>query len=124
MVRNCLIIVLLLTTFRAEAAATSPLLGTWSEVGGPGIARIEPCVAASQALCAMGLARNKEGRLVETGVALSDLRPDGSNRWKGAYHHGRQRLSATVSMIDQRRVKLRVCMLVLCQTAIYVRSRD
>jgi len=123
MFRNCLIVILLVIAFKTHAAAPSPLVGTWTEIGGPGMARIESCKTADGALCAVGLSRNKVGKIVETGLVLSDVRPDGTDRWKGTYHHGKQKLPATLSLIDQRQVKMRVCMLMLCQTAVYARIK-
>jgi uncharacterized protein (DUF2147 family) len=122
MFRNCLIVILLIFAFKANAAAPSPL-GMWTEVSGSGMARIAECKKPAGALCAMGLARDRVGQIVETGIVLSDIRPDGRNRWKGTYHHGRQKLAATLSMVDQRQVKMRVCMLVMCQTALYARAK-
>jgi uncharacterized protein (DUF2147 family) len=121
MFRNFLIVIVLIIAFKAKAATPSPLVGTWTEVGGPGMARIAPCTGTPGMLCAMGLARKKSGGLAETGIVLSEVRPDGANRWRGTYHNGKQKLPATLNQTRAGEVSMKVCMLMLCQTAIYRR---
>lgn len=123
MFRLCLILVLMLIDAKADAATPSPLLGTWREVGGPGMARIEHCKKTQGALCATGLDGGGSGQIVETGLVLSDIRPNGTDRWKGTYHDGKRKLPAKLSLIDPGKVKMRVCMLMLCQTAVYTRTK-
>jgi len=117
---------MLMTAALAEAApptALSPLLGTWTEIDGPGAARIVPCTQHTQELCAIGLARraNGESGRAETGIVLSDLTPIGSNRWRGLYHDGGRRLPATLRLMSPRVVEMKVCILLFCQSAHYGR---
>jgi uncharacterized protein (DUF2147 family) len=124
MIRNLLFVLLLVCAFKSHAAGpVSPLVGTWTEVDGPGIARIGPCPGTPAMLCATGLARKKAGGMAETGIVLSEVRPDGANRWRGTYHNGKQKLPATLSMARPGEVSMRVCILVLCQTAVYKRGK-
>jgi uncharacterized protein (DUF2147 family) len=118
-----LIALLVLCAVKAHAAAPSPLIGTWSEVGGPGMARIATCPGASSALCATGLSRNKAGQIVETGLVLTNVQPDGTNRWRGSYLDGSRKLPATIRLINPQKVTMKVCVLVICQTATYQRVK-
>lgn len=52
----------------------------------------------------------------------TDYRREMLARSLGTYHHGKQKLPATLSLINQRQVKMRACMLMLCQTATYART--
>lgn len=108
---------------KATAAPSSPLIGLWLEVDGPGIARIEPCANNRKQLCAMGLSRRSGAVAIETGIALSAIQPTGENRWRGSYHDGKRKLPATLRMANANRVEMKVCILVLCQTATYTRQR-
>lgn len=108
---------------QATAAPSSPLIGLWLEVGGTGAARIEPCANNRKQLCAMGLSRRSGAAPIETGIALSAIQPSGENRWRGAYHDGTRKLPATLRMANANRVEMKVCILVLCQTATYTRQR-
>jgi uncharacterized protein (DUF2147 family) len=123
MFRNCLIVILLVIAFRADAAAPSPLVGTWQEVGGTGMARIEACSGAPQVLCGTGLARNKAGQLVETGLVLSGVTAAGKDRWKGTYRGDGRKLPATLQLLGPKRVKMKVCLLAFCQSATYEKVR-
>ena len=123
MLRLSLLLLLLLCAAKSHAVVPSPLVGTWTEVGGSGMARIGACAQTPAALCATGLGRNAAGQVVETGIVLSNVRPNGANRWRGTYHHGKQRLSATLNLMGAGKVRMKVCMLLLCQTAIYARSK-
>ncbi|MFZ4690094.1 MAG: hypothetical protein ACOYLS_12710 [Polymorphobacter sp.] len=102
----------------------SPLLGVWIEVNGPGAARIEPCKQMQDRLCAIGLARRAKGQpgLVDDGIVLSDLKLDGTNRWRGSYHDGKRLLPATVRFMSSQVVEMKVCILVICQSARYTRA--
>lgn len=119
MLKNCLVFILLFIAVKLNAATPSPLVGTWQEIGGPGIARIGPCAAAPQALCATGLSRNKSGQLVETGLVLSGVTATGSGRWKGTYRADGRKLPATLQLLSPQRVKMKVCILAFCQSATY-----
>jgi uncharacterized protein (DUF2147 family) len=123
MIRNCLVATMLTVASTANAKASSPLVGTWSEVDGRGMARIDSCETQKSALCATGLSRNRAGQIVEVGLVVSDIRPDGKNRWSGTYHQGKRRLPATIYLIDGRQVKLTVCIAMICQTANYTRTK-
>lgn len=107
---------------RADAAPQSPLSGVWVEVNGPGKARIGPCPQTPDRLCAFGLDRSVADRPVETGLVMSDVRPSGTGRWKGSYHDGTRRLPATLQLVSAREVRMKVCLLMLCQSATYVRA--
>lgn len=118
---------LLMTALLSEASATtspSPLLGTWTEIDGPGMARIEPCSKLPGRLCAIGLARRTKGQpgQVETGIVLSDVTLDGANRWRGTYHDGSRRLPATLRLMSPRVVEMKVCILMFCKAARYARA--
>jgi uncharacterized protein (DUF2147 family) len=103
----------------------SPLLGIWIEDNGPGAARIAPCTEAPQRLCATGYDRLPNGKIGRKGaVVLRDLQPDGKNRWRGTYLDGDRKLPATVRLVANGKVTMRVCLLVLCQTATYARIGD
>jgi uncharacterized protein (DUF2147 family) len=117
---------LLMTAALAEAAphaASSPLLGVWTEIDGPGAARIVPCAQRTGQLCAIGLAPQANGRpeRAESGIVLSDLTPIGGNRWRGTYHDGGRRLPATLRLMSPRVVEMKVCILLFCQSARYRR---
>jgi len=118
---------MLLTTVLAEPvtlANHSPLLGIWTEINGPGAARIELCKQTAGRLCATGLARSKDGQpgRVDAGIVLSDLALDGPNRWRGTYHDGKRLLPATVRLVSPRVVEMKVCILLFCQSARYARA--
>ncbi|OYY89976.1 MAG: hypothetical protein B7Y45_09650 [Sphingomonas sp. 28-66-16] len=102
----------------------SPLLGIWTEINGPGAARIEPCNQGPARLCATGLARRANGQpgRVDDGIVLSDITLDGPNRWRGTYHDGKRLLPATLRLMSPRVVEMKVCILVFCQTARYARA--
>lgn len=120
MFKNCLILILIVIAFKVDAAnPPSPLVGTWQEVGGTGMARIEPCAATPQALCATGLARNKAGKIVETGLVLSGVTATGRDAWKGTYRGDGRKLPATLQLLSPQRVRMKVCLLVVCQSATY-----
>lgn len=106
----------------AAAAKVSPLAGTWSEVKGPGLARIGPCPDAPTLLCAMGLDRRAPGR-PETGLVLTGIRPSGPAKWRGTYHDGSRRLPATIRFSGPQQVEMKVCLVVICQTATYARVK-
>lgn len=117
---------MLMTAMLSEAGAMpnpSPLLGTWTEINGPGAARIEPCRTTPGRLCATGLARRANGQpgQVETGLVLSDVTLEGPNRWRGTYHDGKRLLPATLRLMSPRVVEMKVCILMFCQTAQYAR---
>ncbi|MBY0285187.1 MAG: DUF2147 domain-containing protein [Sphingomonas sp.] len=118
---------MLMTAVLSEAGTMtnpSPLLGTWTEIDGPGAARIEPCSKTPGRLCATGLARRAKGQpgQVETGLVLSDVTLDGPNRWRGTYHDGKRQLPATLRLMSPRVVEMKVCILMFCQTARYARA--
>ncbi len=118
---------MLMTAALTEAGATttqSPLLGTWTEINGPGAARIEPCNKKPGRLCATGLASRAKGQpgQVETGLVLSDVTIDGPNLWRGTYHDGKRQLPATLRLMSPRVVEMKVCILMFCQTARYSRA--
>jgi len=118
---------MLMTAMLSEAGAMpnpSPLLGTWTEINGPGAARIEPCRTTPDRLCATGLARRPNGQpgQTETGLVLSDVTLDGPNRWRGTYHDGKRLLPATLRLMSPRVVEMKVCILMFCQTAQYARA--
>lgn len=106
----------------ASPPPASPLVGTWVERDGPGMAMIGPCASTPGRLCATGLQRQPGGKTVQTGPVMSDIRADGANRWRGSYHHGKRKLPATLRLTAEREVKMRVCMMVICQSATYVRN--
>jgi uncharacterized protein (DUF2147 family) len=107
---------------QAFATPASPLLGVWVEVNGPGLARIAPCSATPARLCATGLARQSGGAPIDTVLVMTDIRPDGANRWRGIYHDNSRKLSATLRFVHDNRVEMKVCLFILCQTASYQRS--
>lgn len=118
---------ILMTAALAEPATPanhSPLLGIWTEINGPGAARIEPCKQTAGRLCATGLARRANGQpgRVDAGIVLSDLALDGPNRWRGTYHDGKRQLPATVRLVSPRVVEMKVCILMFCQSARYARA--
>lgn len=123
MIRICLLMLAAFLSGQAIAAPTSPLIGVWVEVNGPGMARIEPCSGSVNMLCATGLDRRPAGRLVETGLVLSQVRPDGAARWRGTYHDGTRKLPATLRLTSPQKVQMRVCLFVICQTATYARTK-
>lgn len=108
----------------APMATHSPLLGVWTEINGPGAARIEPCKKSSGRLCATGLARRPNGLpgRVDDGLVLSNLALEGPNRWRGSYHDGKRLLPATLRLVTPRIVEMKVCIFLLCQTAKYART--
>lgn len=117
---------LLMTAVLSEAAAMpnpSPLLGNWTEINGPGAARIEPCRKVAGRLCAVGLAKRAKGQAdqVETGIVLSEIAMEGPNRWRGMYHDGKRLLPATLRLMSPRVVEMKVCILFFCQAARYAR---
>lgn len=117
---------MLMTAALAEAGpqtALSPLLGVWTEIDGPGAARIVPCAERTGQLCAIGLARRANGQpgRVESGIVLSDLTPIGGNRWRGIYHDGGRSLPATLRLMSPRVVEMKVCIFLFCQSARYAR---
>lgn len=106
-------------------ASASPLLGLWTEDGGPGAARIAPCATAPQRLCATGYDRLPDGSVGrQRAVVLRDLKADGQKRWRGTYLDGTRKLPAVVSLVAPGAVTMRVCLLVFCQTAKYKRIAD
>jgi uncharacterized protein (DUF2147 family) len=120
----CVIAMLFVVALPQQAKA-SPLLGLWTENGGPGAARIAPCSGAPQLLCATGYDRRPDGSVGRKGaVVLRDLKPVGKNRWRGTYLDGNRKLPATVTITANGKVTMRVCLLVLCQTASYTRIGD
>ncbi len=105
-----------------HAAQESPLLGMWTENGGPGAARIGPCSAAPTLLCATGYDRNADGSVGrKRGIVLRDLKADGKNRWRGTYLDGSRKLPATVTLTANGKVTMRVCLLMFCQSVTYTR---
>ncbi|MCL9998934.1 MAG: hypothetical protein NBV68_06100 [Erythrobacter sp.] len=115
----------LLGTVPLQPAQASGLLGMWTENGGPGAARIAPCGAAADQLCATGYDRNPDGSVGrKRAVVLRDLKPDGKNRWRGTYLDGSRKLPATVTLVAKGKVSMRVCLLILCQTVSYTRIGD
>ncbi|MEI6644111.1 MAG: hypothetical protein WCL10_18990 [Novosphingobium sp.] len=117
---------MLMTAALAEAlplTAHSPLVGVWTEIDGPGAARIVPCAQTTGQLCAIGLARRANGQpgRVETGIVLSGLTLIESNRWRGTYHDGGRQLPATLRLMSPRVVEMKVCILLFCQSARYGR---
>lgn len=123
MLKNILIALLVFFAVNAQAGTISPLIGTWNEVNGPGMARINSCAVAKSTLCATGLGRNASGQIVDTGLVLTDVRPDGVNRWRGTYHEGKRKLPATLRLVSPQQVTMKVCLLVICQTATYARVK-
>ncbi len=117
---------MLLTASFADAGSLehSPLVGTWTEINGPGAARIEPCGNLPGRLCATGLARRANGQpgRVDDGIVLSDIAVDGPNRWRGTYHDGKRLLPATLRLMSPRVVEMKVCIFMFCQTAHYARA--
>ncbi|MBY0520311.1 MAG: hypothetical protein K2P79_07795 [Sphingomonas sp.] len=111
-------------TETAPMANASPLIGIWTEINGPGAARIEPCGQKPGKLCATGLARRGNGNQgrVDSGIVLSDLIADGPNRWRGSYHDGKRLLPATLRLMSPRVVEMKVCVMVFCRTARYGRA--
>ena len=101
---------------------SSPLIGVWIEVSGPGIARIAPCPDRADQLCATGLARRPGQPMAETGLVMSGIKAAGQNRWRGTYHHGRQTLPATLRLTGGNQVQMKVCLFLLCQSASYARD--
>lgn len=101
-----------------------PLLGNWTEINGPGAARIEPCKQTPGRLCAIGLARPGKDKTatVDTGIVMSNISADGVGRWRGIYHDGKRQLPATLRLVTPRVIELKVCLLFLCQTAKYGRA--
>ncbi len=107
----------------APVAAPSPLAGTWTEIDGPGAARIAPCADTPNLLCAIGLDRRRGSReRVDGAVVLSQITPAGANRWRGRYHDGGQRYGATLRLLDAATVEMKVCILFVCQSARYART--
>lgn len=126
MSRLCLcILAALLVLFPSEPASASPLRGMWTEVDGPGAARIAACTTPSNRLCATGYERRTNGSIGRAvGLVLVDLREDGPRRWRGTYLDGNRRLPATVRLVSPTMVTMRVCLLVLCQTVSYRRTSE
>jgi uncharacterized protein (DUF2147 family) len=122
MFKHIILVTAGLVAGQALAAPASPLVGVWVEVNGPGMARIAPCSAAPDRLCVTGLSRKAGGVTVEIGLVMTDIRATGSNRWRGTYLDGKRTLPATLRIVGERRVELKVCLLFLCQTASYERS--
>lgn len=119
------ILALIWTLLPLHAAQASPLLGLWTENGGPGAARIAPCGAAPILLCATGYDRLPDGKVGrKREVVLRDLKPDGKNRWRGFYLDGNRKLPAKVKLVAKGKVTMRVCVFVICQTASYSRIDD
>lgn len=108
---------------KASAATPSPLIGVWIEVNGPGMARIAPCTAAPDRLCATGLARRQGKPPAETGIVMSDIVVNGASEWRGLYHEGKRKLAATLRMPERDRVEMKVCIFLLCQSARYARAQ-
>lgn len=107
----------------ASAATPSPLDGVWSEIDGPGAARIAPCPNQPLAMCATAL-RKKAGSapVASDGhVVLKAVVPDGTNRWKGTYMDGTRALPATLRFAARDVVEMKVCILFICQSARYRR---
>jgi uncharacterized protein (DUF2147 family) len=123
MLRTCLIAFASFWAGQASAAPVSPLLGVWAEVNGPGMARLAPCPRSAELVCATGLSRNSAGKVTEKGLVLTDVRLEGANRWRGTYHDGSRKLPATLRMAGPNQVQMKVCLLVICQTATYARAR-
>lgn len=121
MFRPIALVAAVLVASQALASPASPLVGVWIEVDGPGKARIAPCADAADRLCAIGLAQ-RAGTTVETGLVLSNIREAGISRWQGTYHDNKRHLPATLRLLDQRRVEMKVCVFILCQTATYTRG--
>jgi uncharacterized protein (DUF2147 family) len=120
---NELIISILALAAAASATSPSPLDGVWSEIDGPGAARIAPCPNQSQTMCAFAL-RKKAGSapVASDGHAvLKAVVPDGNNRWKGTYIDGSRALPATLRFAARDVVEMKVCILFICQSARYRR---
>jgi uncharacterized protein (DUF2147 family) len=105
----------------ASANPSSPLLGVWIEMNGPGVARIDHCPDNPGRLCAVGLARGADGSHEPTGPVLEGIRPDGANRWRATYLDGGRRFPATLRLTGEHRVEMRVCILVLCERVTFTR---
>jgi uncharacterized protein (DUF2147 family) len=122
----CLCILAMIWTLSPlDAARASPLLGMWTENGGPGAARIAACGSATEPLCATGYDRLPDGSVGrKRAIVLRDLKPDGKNRWRGTYLDGNRKLPATVKLVAKGKVSMRVCLLILCQTVTYTRIGD
>lgn len=107
----------------ASASVTaSPLLGVWIEISGTGAARIAPCPQRPDALCAVGGERRRDGSLSIGGaIVLENVVAAGANRWRGQYIDGGRKLPASISMEGTRVVAMKVCLLIVCQTARYER---
>jgi uncharacterized protein (DUF2147 family) len=120
---NELIISILALATAASAAAPSPLDGVWSEINGPGAARIAPCSRQGQAMCATALRRAAGGAPVASDghLVLRSVVPDGNNRWKGTYIDGSRALPATLRFAARDVVEMKVCILFICQSARYRR---
>lgn len=108
--------------FAAATATNSPLVGTWAEIGGTGAARIERCAANSDQLCATGLARRADGKpgFVDDGLVLTGIIVAGKG-WKGTYLDGNRKLPAELNLESADKVRMKVCLLFMCQTARYAR---
>jgi len=102
----------------------SPLAGVWTEIDGPGAARIAPCASNTRALCALGLEKRKDGSISQNpgGVVLQNVIVKGKDRWSGTYLNGKQKLPATIKLVGGNIVEMKVCMAaIICQTARYRR---
>lgn len=110
----------------AAATATtpaSPLDGVWSEIDGPGAARIASCGPQRQAMCATAMRKKAGGAPVPADgrLVLKAVVPSGNNRWSGTYIDGSRALPATLRFASRDVVEMRVCIMFFCQTARYRR---
>jgi uncharacterized protein (DUF2147 family) len=123
MKKTILLLIIAFCLGKAAAAPSSSLVGVWVETNGPGAARIAPCTANRQQLCATGLALRKGGEVSETGTALSAIEAKGQNSWRGLYHHGKRKLPAIIRLTGRDQVEMKVCLAFICRTARYTRKR-
>lgn len=107
----------------SAAQAASPLEGLWRNPKGSVTVRIAPC---GQQLCGRvvqaspkaraGAAKGGTERLVGTTI-LSNIRPDGTNRWKGRVFLPKQNTHATGNLrLSGRQLTVQGCLLlVVCK---------
>lgn len=107
----------------AFAAEPAGLRGVWSAADGSARVRIAPCAATPERLCATVIADKPDpGERSAVGeIGMSDIIQDGANRWRGQYHHGAQRLPATLRLRGDR-IDMRVCVGLFCSTDQYLRA--
>jgi uncharacterized protein (DUF2147 family) len=109
----------------AFASEASDLRGTWTTADGAATVRIAACPNAADRLCAVVIGDKPEpgARSAVGEIGMSEIVPNGQNRWRGQYHNGEQKLPATLRMRGADRIDLRVCVGIFCSTDQFLRAR-